>query len=80
MKWCAVMIVALGFLAQVHAQVSPSLVDFSRPTLDWYQIETENFVVLFHLDEEGRGSSRSAQVAARVAEEVYGPITKDVRV
>lgn len=76
MKWCAVMTVMLGFLAQAHAQVSPSLVDFSRPTLDWYQIETEHFVVLFHLDEEGRGSSRSAQVAARVAEEVYGPITE----
>ncbi len=76
MKWCTVIMVALGFLAQVQAQVSPSLVDFSRPTLDWYQIETEHFVVLFHLDEEGRGSSRSAQVAARVAEEVYGPITK----
>ena len=76
MKWCTAIMVALGFLAQVHAQVSPSLVDFSRPTLDWYQIETEHFVVLFHLDEEGRGSSRSGQVAARVAEEVYGPITK----
>ncbi len=76
MKWCAVVIGMLGLLAPVQAQMSPSLVDFSRPTLDWYQIETEHFVVLFHLDEEGSGSSRSAQVAARVAEEVYGPLTQ----
>ncbi len=76
MKWSTIMVATLGFLAQVNAQVSPSLVDFSRPTLEWYQIETEHFVVLFHLDEEGKGASRSAQVTARVAEEIYGPITK----
>ncbi len=65
-----------GTFACAQAQVSPGLLDFSRPTLDWYQIETEHFVVLFHADEEGNGASRSAQVTARIAEEVYGPITK----
>ncbi len=75
-KWFMVITIVAGSLAQAEAQVSPSLLDFTRPTLDWYQIETEHFVVLFHLDEEGRGASRSAQVTARVAEDVYGLITQ----
>lgn len=75
MKWFCVLLLMFGLVVQVQAQISPSLLDFSRPTLDWYQIETEHFVVLFHLDEEDKGASRSAQVAARVAEEVYRPIT-----
>jgi len=57
------------------AQVWPSQVDFVRPGLDWYTIETDHFLVHFHADTLGAGSSRSAQVVARIAEEVYGPIT-----
>ena len=57
------------------AQVSPSLYDYPRPGLDWYNIETEHFNVLFHADSSGAGSSRTAQVVARIAEDVYGPIT-----
>ena len=75
MKWVICILAAATLVAGTKAQVSPSLLDFSRTTLDWYQIETEHFVVLFHMDEEGQGASRSAQVAARVAEEVYEPIT-----
>ncbi len=59
----------------VQAQVSPAFYDFARPTLDWYTIETEHFNVVFHADAEGQGSSRTAQVVARIAEDVYGPIT-----
>lgn len=58
------------------AQVSPSLMDYSRPSLDWYTIETEHFIVVFHMDGTGAGASRSARVVARIAEEVYGPITE----
>ena len=58
-----------------RAQVSPSLMDYARPALDWYTIETEHFNVLFHMDSSGTGASRSARVVARIAEEVYGPIT-----
>src|SRR5690606_23179554 len=46
--------------------------------LTWYTIETEHFLVHFHADEAGadRGdASRSAQAVARIAEDVYGPIT-----
>ncbi len=76
MKWfvCTVLIGVLVIGAQ--AQISSSQLNFTRPTLEWYRIETEHFIVLFHADKDGRGSSRSAQVAARIAEEVYGPITE----
>lgn len=58
-----------------QAQVSPSFYDFARPGLDWYTIETDHFNIHFHLSEEGEGNSRTAQVVARVAEDVYEPIT-----
>ena len=57
------------------AQVSPGLYDYPRPSLDWYTIETAHFSILFHTDDENQGNSRSAQVVARIAEEIYGPIT-----
>jgi hypothetical protein len=61
---------------RAHAQISPSHYDFARPTLDWYTIETEHFNIVFHADGEGTGSSRTAQAVARIAEEIYGPITE----
>ena len=75
MKWFVILYVTVGIVGAVQAQISPRQLNFTRPTLDWYQIETEHFMVLFHADQEGRGASRSAQVAARIAEEIYGPIT-----
>lgn len=57
------------------AQTSVDLYDYARPSLKWYTIETEHFEVLFHHDSTGRGSSRTAQAVARIAEEVYEPIT-----
>ena len=57
------------------AQISPSLYEYPRLGLDWYTIETEHFHVVFHADSSGAGSSRTAQVVARIAEEVYGPLT-----
>ncbi len=38
--------------------------------LEWYTIETPHFYVNFH-----EGTERTARVAAKVAEEVYGPLT-----
>ncbi len=57
------------------AQVSPALYDYPRPGLDWYTLTTPHFNVVFHADSSGEGSSRTAQVVARIAEEIYGPIT-----
>ena len=58
-----------------HAQVRPAFFDYVRPGLDWYTIETEHFNILFHADTAGTGSSRTAQVVARIAEDIYAPIT-----
>ena len=58
-----------------QAQVRPSWYDYVRSDLEWHNIETEHFNVLFHLDSTGTGSSRTAQVVARIAEEIYDPIT-----
>jgi len=74
LKYCFCSFVTISSILSAQAQISPSLLDFTRPSLNWYQIETEHFKVLFHSDEEG-GASRSAQVTARIAEEIYHPIT-----
>lgn len=42
----------------------------SYPDLEWYTIETEHFTVTYH-----KGTERTAQITAKIAEEVYGPIT-----
>jgi hypothetical protein len=57
------------------AQESIAFYDYARPGLTWYTIDTENFQIIYHRDDEGRGSGRSAQVVARIAEEIYGPVT-----
>ena len=73
---CATGIILFLLLVRpVNAQVSPRYYDYARPSLDWYSIDTEHFNVLFHANAEGEGSSRTAQVVARIAEEIYGPVT-----
>jgi len=70
-----VLLLGLFLVPAARGQVSPSFYDYARPTLDWYTIETEHFSIVFHADAEGQGSSRTAQVVARIAEDVYRPIT-----
>ncbi|HMS32546.1 MAG TPA: biopolymer transporter Tol [Ignavibacteria bacterium] len=41
-----------------------------HPELDWFTIETKNFYVHYH-----SGTERTASTIAKIAEEVYGPIT-----
>jgi len=43
--------------------------------LKWYTIETDHFLVLYHTGGEGGSGERSAREVARIAEEIYGPIT-----
>lgn len=43
---------------------------YNHPELDWYTIETGHFFVHFH-----NGAERTAKVVAKIAEEVYGPVT-----
>lgn len=42
----------------------------SHPEQDWFTIETKHFTVTYHT-----GAERTAQIIAKIAEEVYGPIT-----
>lgn len=47
-----------------YAQFEPN------PELDWYTIETDHFYIHYH-----PGTERTANLVAKIAEEVYGPIT-----
>ena len=62
-------------IGTVHAQEPLAYIDYIRTDLDWYTIETEHFLVHFHGEETGEGS-RTALVVARIAEDIYGPITE----
>ncbi|MFQ5648964.1 MAG: hypothetical protein ACE5IY_03395 [bacterium] len=42
----------------------------NHPELDWFSIETEHFFVHFH-----HGAERTARLTAKIAEEVYEPVT-----
>ena len=58
------------------AQTSPAYMDYVRRDLTWYTIESEHFLVHFHSDSTGNGSSRTARVVAEVAEDVFESITE----
>ncbi|MGB9592171.1 MAG: biopolymer transporter Tol, partial [Candidatus Kryptoniota bacterium] len=44
--------------------------EFIHPELNWRTIETEHFYVDYH-----QGEERTAQTVAKIAEEIYGPVT-----
>lgn len=48
----------------IYSQFDP------HPELDWFTIETKHFYVHYH-----SGTERTAQTVAKIAEEVFGPIT-----
>ena len=53
-------------ISSLHAQPGEN----NHPELDWYQIETEHFIVNFH-----QGTEHTARLVAKIAEEIYEPIT-----
>lgn len=53
------------------SQTDPALYAYPYNHLPWYTIESEHFLIHFQ-----DGNSRSAQVVARIAEEIYDPITE----
>ncbi|UCF65563.1 MAG: PD40 domain-containing protein [bacterium] len=55
-------------LALVNVQAQPQ--DFNHPELEWLSIETEHFIVHYH-----QGTERTANLVAKIAEEVYPHIT-----
>lgn len=54
-----------------QAQRNPAYYDYPYNHLEWYTIESDHFLVHFQ-----EGNSRPAQVASRIAEEIYTPITE----
>ena len=73
-KFYLAVIATTGFLmffgATVQGQVNPSYYSYPYNHLDWYTIESKQFLIHFQ-----EGNSRSAKVVSRVAEEVYPYIT-----
>jgi Tol biopolymer transport system component len=59
------MLFCVGFSTSVFAQFNEAHVE-----LNWFTIETAHFYVHYH-----EGTERTARIAAKVAEEVYGPLT-----
>lgn len=41
-----------------------------NPELEWFTIETDHFYIHYH-----KGTERTAKITAKIAEEIYGPIT-----
>jgi Tol biopolymer transport system component len=64
------LLICLSLVAIVSTKIWAQPEEYNHPELDWYSIETEHFYVHFH-----QGAERSAQVVAKIAEEVYDPIT-----
>ena len=58
---------AIGLLLSLRAQAQDEVY---HPELEWHTISTQHFFVNYHDGEE-----RTAQVVAKVAEDIYGPVT-----
>ncbi len=72
-RWPAARFAAVWLLAALLSGGRPALAQtepIPHTELKWYTIETEHFYVHFH-----EGEERSARVVAKVAEDVYEPIT-----
>ncbi|MGA2623791.1 MAG: biopolymer transporter Tol [Bacteroidota bacterium] len=63
---------ALALIAAciVFAGIAAAQDDYYHPELEWHTIETQHFFINFH-----DGAERTAQVVAKIAEEIYGPVT-----
>lgn len=55
----------------IVAQTDPQFYEPPHNHLDWFTIESEHFLIHFQ-----EGNSRSAKITARIAEEVFEPITE----
>jgi hypothetical protein len=68
MKFRYILPAILFFLSTVACFAQPD--NYSAPELNWFTIETKHFRVNYH-----EGAERTARVVAKIAEEMYGPIT-----
>ena len=66
----ALFLQSIIFLLLLFVSSASAQDDFIHPELDWHTIETKHFYVDYHDGEE-----RTAQMVAKIAEEMYGPVT-----
>ncbi len=62
------LVLAALLLAVGMAQAQPY--DANHPELYWHTFETDHFIFVYH-----DGAERTANTIARIAEEIYGPVT-----
>ena len=63
--------IVLIFFALTAFLASPVFAQFEpNPELEWFTIETPHFYIHYH-----KGTERTANLVAKIAEEIYGPIT-----
>src|SRR5947209_6105507 len=62
-------IIFVLFLVFIYTKSSFAQFD-PNPQLEWYTIETDHFYIHYH-----KGTERTANTVAKIAEEIYGPIT-----
>ncbi len=63
-------ILILFFLVFLSVTVFAQMQPFNHPELNWRTIETDHFYIHFH-----QGTERTAQLTAKIAEQIYDPIT-----
>lgn len=64
------LLLSVGIICLLSSSILAQPETENRPELKWLSIETEHFFVHFHV-----GAERTAKVVAKIAEDVYGPIT-----
>lgn len=64
-KHIKIIFIFLFVISRLIAQDEPH-----HPELNWLTIETDHFFVHYH-----EGAERTAQLTAKIAEEIYGPVT-----
>ena len=64
---CSIFLLILILAGSAFGQ----FVEYNHPELDWQSIETEHYYVHYHQNE-----SRTASLVAKIAEDVYHPITE----
>lgn len=60
----------VALLLVLASSSAPAQEDFRHPELEWRTIETPHFYVHYH-----EGTARTARATAKIAEEIYGPVT-----
>ncbi|MDH7514713.1 MAG: biopolymer transporter Tol [Bacteroidota bacterium] len=60
----------MALLCGVSLPLAAQPDQYSAPEFRWYTIETKHFTVSYH-----EGAERTARAAAKIAEEIHGPIT-----